>query len=30
MMAAADRPMRLFRNVAEAADWIERQPAASD
>jgi hypothetical protein len=30
MMAAADRPMRLFRDADEASAWIEQQPAAED
>ena len=31
MLAAADRPMRVFRNVAEARKWIEglAEPAGS-
>lgn len=28
ILAAADRPMRVFRSLAPAQRWIERQPSA--
>jgi hypothetical protein len=30
MIAAADRPLRIFRDSEEAADWIKRQASVAD